>query len=362
MMSTPLLYGSISEVFAERSGVMVTAIEGIFLIGAWAGFAGAYLSGSLLIGILCAILAGILIAALYGWITIYLKQHQVVTGTAINILMLGFCSFFQRVIFGTPTTPLTVKPMPVITIPFLSQIPWIGPLFFTQNILTYLMYFIVPISYFILYKTSIGLTIRSTGENPEAVDVAGINVEKIRFSMVLIAGVIGFVASATLTIEKIEMLKNPAYVPTCSINPVLSCGSVMVTHQASVFGFPNPLMGIAGFAVVIVSGVLAITKVRLPQWYWVGLLIGTVLAAAFVHWLIYQTLYVIGALCPYCMVVWSVTIPLLVVVASIALRPLASNPVAHALYTWRWSIVTLWFTAVILMILVRFWNYWSTLI
>lgn len=179
---------------------------------------------------------------------------------------------------------------------------------------------------------------------------------------VLIAGVIGFVASATLTIEKIEMLKNPAYVPTCSINPVLSCGSVMVTPQASLFGFPNPLLGIAGFVVVIVTGVLAVTKVRLPQWYWVGLLIGTGLGVVFVHWLIYQTLYVIGALCPYCMVVWSVTIPLFVVVASIALRSLAANPVARVLYTWRWSIVTLWYTAVILMILVRFWNYWSTLI
>ena len=191
---------------------------------------------------------------------------------------------------------------------------------------------------------------------------AGGSVRPLSAWWVLIAGVIGFAASATLTIEKIEMLKNPGYVPTCSINPVLSCGSVMVTHQASIFGFPNPLMGIAGFAVVIVTGVLAVTRVRLPQWYWAGMLIGTALAAVFVHWLIYQTLYVIGALCPYCMVVWSVTIPLLVVVASIALRGLAGNPAAHALYTWRWSIVVLWFTAVILMILVRFWNYWSTLI
>jgi len=132
---------------------------------------------------------------------------------------------------------------------------------------------------------------------------AGGSVRPLSAWWVLIAGVIGFAASATLTIEKIEMLKNPGYVPTCSINPVLSCGSVMVTHQASIFGFPNPLMGIAGFAVVIVTGVLAVTRVRLPQWYWVGMLIGTVLAAVFVHWLIYQTLYVIGALCPYCMVV-----------------------------------------------------------
>ncbi|AQT82919.1 hypothetical protein B1R94_18570 [Mycolicibacterium litorale] len=192
--------------------------------------------------------------------------------------------------------------------------------------------------------------------------VAGVTVRPASAWWVLIAGVVGLIASATLTIEKIEMLKNPAYVPSCSINPVLSCGSVMLTHQASVFGFPNPLIGIAGFSVVVVTGVLAVAKIRLPRWYWVGLTIGTALGTVFVHWLIFQTLYRIGALCPYCMVVWSVTIPLLVVAASIALRPLAGNPVARILYTWRWSIVALWFTAVVLMILVRFWNYWSTLI
>jgi uncharacterized membrane protein len=179
---------------------------------------------------------------------------------------------------------------------------------------------------------------------------------------VLIAGVVGLTAAATLTIEKIELLLNPAYVPSCSINPVLSCGSVMVTPQASAFGFPNPLIGIAAFAVVVVTGVLAVAKVRLPQWYWAGLAVGTLLGAVFVHWLIFESLYRIGALCPYCMVVWSVTIPLLVVVSSIALRPLAGNTFARFLYQWRWSLVALWFTALILMILVRFWDYWSTLI
>jgi len=179
---------------------------------------------------------------------------------------------------------------------------------------------------------------------------------------VLIAGIVGLTASATLTIEKISMLKNPAYRPSCSINPVLSCGSVMVTPQASVFGFPNPLIGIAAFAVVVVTGTLAVAKVELPRWYWIGLTVGTGLGSVLVHWLIFQSLYKIGALCPYCMVVWSVTIPLFVVSSTIALRSLAPNPIARALYTWRWSIVALWFTAVVLMILVRFWNYWSTLI
>ncbi|HSS23447.1 MAG TPA: vitamin K epoxide reductase family protein, partial [Mycobacterium sp.] len=144
-----------------------------------------------------------------------------------------------------------------------------------------------------------------------------------------------------------------------------SCGSVMVTPQASLLGFPNPLLGIVGFTVVVVTGVLAVTKVSLPQWYWVGLTVGTLVGAAFVHWLIFQSLYRIGALCPYCMVVWVVTISLLVVVSSIAFRPVLNgrdSVVLSVLFQWRWSIAALWFTAVFLLIMVRFWNYWSTLL
>ncbi|HYB37451.1 MAG TPA: vitamin K epoxide reductase family protein [Mycobacterium sp.] len=182
---------------------------------------------------------------------------------------------------------------------------------------------------------------------------------------VLIAGVIGLFASMTLTVEKIRILANPSYVPSCNLNPVLSCGSVMATPQASVFGFPNPLIGIAAFTVVVVSGILAVTKVPLPQWYWTALAVATAVADVFMHWLIFESLYRIGALCPYCMVVWAVTIPLQVVVASVAFRPARENgesAVAQALYHWRWSITALWFTAVLLLILVRFWDYWSTLI
>ena len=182
---------------------------------------------------------------------------------------------------------------------------------------------------------------------------------------VLIAGVIGLAASMTLTVEKIDLLLNPSYVPTCNINPVVSCGSVMVTPQASVLGFPNSLLGMVGFTVVIVTGVLAVAKVTLPQWYWIGLTVGVLIGAAFVHWLIFQSLYRIGALCPYCMVVWVVTVSLLVVVASIAFRPAPQrrqSGAASVLYQWRWSLAALWFTAVFLLILVRFWSYWSTIL
>ncbi len=182
---------------------------------------------------------------------------------------------------------------------------------------------------------------------------------------VLIAGAIGLLSSMTLTVEKIKLLLNPSYVPSCNFNPIVACGSVMVTPQASVFGFPNPLLGIVGFTVVVVTGVLAVAKVRLPQWYWIGLAVGTLVGAVFVHWLIFQSLYRIGALCPYCMVVWAMTISLLVVVGSIVFRlalERRETGVAQMLYQWRWSIAALWFTAVFLLILARFWDYWSTLI
>jgi len=182
---------------------------------------------------------------------------------------------------------------------------------------------------------------------------------------ILIAGVIGLIASATLTVEKIELLLNPAYVPSCNLNPIVSCGSVMTTPQASALGFPNSLIGIGAFAVVTVTGILAVTKVPLPQWYWVGMTLGTLAGAGFVQWLIYQSIYRIGALCPYCMVVWVATISLLVVVASIAFRPSGEShggAITRELYRWRWSIATIWFTAVFLLILARFWDYWSTLI
>jgi uncharacterized membrane protein len=206
------------------------------------------------------------------------------------------------------------------------------------------------------------VSVTAADTTPAADAPAPVRVRRASAIWILIAGVVGFTAAFTLTVEKIEILINPAYVPSCSINPVLSCGSVMVTQQASLFGFPNPLIGIFAFTVVIVTGVLAIANVPLPQWYWYGLAAGTLLGVVFVHWLIFESLYRIGALCPYCMAVWSVTVPLLVVVASVALRPLAGNAVARIVYQWRWSLVALWFTGLVLLILVRFWNYWSTLL
>jgi ABC-type uncharacterized transport system permease subunit len=206
LMGTPLLYGSLSEVYSERSGVMNTAIEGIFLIGAWAGFVAAYQSGgNLVIGLLAAMGAGLLTAALYGWIVIFLKQQQIVTGVAINILALGICAYFQRVIFGVPVTPLIVEPLQPIAIPLLSDIPIIGPILFDQNILTYSLFVLVPVASFVLFRTSLGLSIRSVGENPQAGDVAGIRVDRLRFMTILFAGVMCGIGGAFYSIGYLGM-------------------------------------------------------------------------------------------------------------------------------------------------------------
>lgn len=122
-------------------------------------------------------------------------------------------------------------------------------------------------------------------------------------------GTIGFASAFILMLEKISVLKDPNYVPTCNINPIIACGSVINTDQASAFGFPNPIIGLFGFAAVLVVGVslLAGMKVAKP-WYWRTFWAGTVFGVGFIHWLFYQSVYVIEALCPYCMVVWVVTL------------------------------------------------------
>ena len=205
-MSTPLILGALGEVVSERSGMMVCAVEGIFLTGAWGGFVGAYLSGgNLLIGFVTAMAVGLLVALLYGFTTIYMGQHQIVMGTAIAILMAGFCTFFYRVIFGTPTSPLKVSTLKTLPLGILADIPVIGPILFNQNIITYITWLLVPLIAYFIFKTAPGLTLRSCGENPEAVDVAGINVRKVRILAVGFAGILGGVAGAFYSLCNVGM-------------------------------------------------------------------------------------------------------------------------------------------------------------
>ena len=212
------------------------------------------------------------------------------------------------------------------------------------------------------------MTVTAPGpvESAESVDRAGVRVRMASAVWVLIAGVVGLAAAATLMVEKLRILENPDYVPSCSINPVLSCGSVMVTPQAEAFGFPNPLIGIVSFTVVVVTGALAIGNVALPRWYWAGLATGTLLGTAFVHWLIFQSLYRIDALCPYCMVVWVVTIPIVWYTTLRNLRTARLGPRLGRLTAlaseYRGVVLAAWYLVIAGLITERFWDYWSTLL
>ncbi|MCK2240598.1 MULTISPECIES: vitamin K epoxide reductase family protein [unclassified Crossiella] len=129
-----------------------------------------------------------------------------------------------------------------------------------------------------------------------------------------IGGLVGLAASFVLTIEKLELLINPNYIPTCTFNAALSCGTVMKSEQAALFGFPNSLLGIAGFSAVTAIGLGLLAGATYRRWFWLGLQAGATLGVIFTHWLIIESLYEIRTLCPYCMVVWAVTIPIFVYV------------------------------------------------
>mgnify|MGYP003810486099 CR=1 FL=1 len=183
-----------------------------------------------------------------------------------------------------------------------------------------------------------------------------------------IGGSIGFLAAFTLTIEKIQMLKDPAFVPSCNLSPLLSCGSVMITDQASVFGFANSLIGITGFAVVVTIGMGLLAGAKYKRWFWLGLQAGTIFGIAFVHWLMYQSIFVIGKLCPYCMVVWSIMLPIFFYTTLYNLR-VSNIKTAGKLKQFsgfvqrhHGDILILWYVLIIGTILVRFWDYWQTLI
>lgn len=178
-----------------------------------------------------------------------------------------------------------------------------------------------------------------------------------------ITGLIGLVAAFVLLVEKIALLTDPTYVPSCSINPVLSCGSIMSTDQAEVFGFPNPILGVAGFTALLTIGVVLLTRASLPGWFWWGIQAGTAFGVVFVHWLIFQSLYRIGALCPYCMIVWVVVITAFVATTTHNARsgrlrlPKGLRDLAH----YGPTVVTLWLVAIAGLITIQFWDYWQTL-
>ena len=178
-----------------------------------------------------------------------------------------------------------------------------------------------------------------------------------------VLALIGLAAAFTLAAEKVHLLEDPSYDLSCNFSPILACGSVMTLEQASAFWFPNPFLGIGAFPVVLTLGVLIAGGVRLPRWTLDGLAIGSLLGVGFVGWLVSQSLYEIGALCPWCMCVWAVTIPIAVWSVLIALRShFPDSEALEAMWDGRFLIVLLGYVLIIVLAGIRFADYWRSLV
>jgi uncharacterized membrane protein len=137
-----------------------------------------------------------------------------------------------------------------------------------------------------------------------------ITLEQVMPWLLIVGGIIGNICSFIISVDKIKLLENPAYRPSCDLNPIVSCGSVMSSHQGSVFGFPNPWLGLAAFSVLVTMGVGILAGARFKRWFWQGLELGIALGLIFAFWLLFESVYRIHALCPYCLTVDVVVITL----------------------------------------------------
>ncbi|MCP3802527.1 vitamin K epoxide reductase family protein [Allokutzneria sp. A3M-2-11 16] len=175
-----------------------------------------------------------------------------------------------------------------------------------------------------------------------------------------VGGVLGTAASFALVVEKFLLLANPFHIPSCTVDAVLSCGSVMRSPQAELFGFPNPVLGVIAFPVVTTLGVVLLAGARLPRWVWLGLQVGATLGVLFVHWLIIQSLYDIRALCPYCMVVWAVTIPVFWYTTVHNLDRGYLGLRTPLLVRFHSTVVTTWLLMIVLLVGQAFWAHWMS--
>lgn len=204
-LATPILMVAIGEVFAERAGILNLGLEGTMLMGALAGFLGAYWAQNLWVGVLCSILVGILFALLMGFMSITAQVNQVVAGLGITILGGGLSTLLFRFSFGLRAMPPQISIFQNIPIPGLSEIPGLGTILFNHNILVYLTMALIPIASFLLYRTRFGLAVRAVGENPNAADSRGIDVSRTRYLAVIIGGALAGLGGGYLAIGNLGL-------------------------------------------------------------------------------------------------------------------------------------------------------------
>ncbi|MDP8950020.1 MAG: ABC transporter permease [Actinomycetota bacterium] len=244
--ATPLIFAALGGLFSERSGVVNIALEGLMLVAAFFGVVGAWASGSALVGLGSALAAGLLFALIHALMCVTFEADQIISGTAINLLALGGTGFLMVVIFGAGGTSPRVSGFETLAVPLLSDIPVVGPALFDQDLLVYLMYVLIPVTFFLVFHTPFGLRLRATGEVPEAVDTAGVSVARMRYYGVALSGLLAALGGAYLSMGLLS-----------AFTEGMTNGRGFIALAALIFGRWNPI-GAAAAALLFGFG-LAVT-------------------------------------------------------------------------------------------------------
>ncbi|HEU0205639.1 MAG TPA: ABC transporter permease [Pseudolysinimonas sp.] len=229
-LATPLIFGSLGGVIGERAGVVNVAIEGQLLFGAFSAALVGSATHSAVVGLLAAIIAGVLVAWVLAVFALRYWVDQVIVGVVLNVLVTGLTNFFYTKLFA-PVPALNYTPrFPKLPIPGLSDIPIIGPVLFRQTIIVYIMYVAVFLTWYMLFKTRWGLRVRSVGEHPQAADTVGINVNRTRFVTVSIAGAVAGIGGAFYTLDSVS-----------SFGKEMTNGAGFIALAAVIFGRWHPI-------------------------------------------------------------------------------------------------------------------------
>jgi general nucleoside transport system permease protein len=203
-LATPYLYAAIGETFSQRSGVLNLGVEGQMLLGAFAAFYVSLKTGSLWLGVLAALLVGALMGLAMAYVTINLQAQQGISGIGFYLFGLGMSDLLFQMLLGKI---VTINGFSKINIPVLSAIPGLGDIFFKQSLLVYGAFLLVPIAWFVLNKTTLGLKIRSVGENPDAADSLGVSVARMRYFTIILGGALSGIAGASLSISLLNVFQ-----------------------------------------------------------------------------------------------------------------------------------------------------------
>jgi simple sugar transport system permease protein len=204
-LATPFLYAAIGETFSQTSGVVNLGVDGVMLIAGFAAFYVALTTGNLWLGLLMAVLVGLLMGLLMSFISVTLKAEQGISGIGLYMFGLGLSSLLLKTMVGTVKTIDGFQP---VRIPGLADIPVIGPILFQNSVPVYGAFLLVPIAWWVLEKTTLGLKIKSVGQNPAAADSLGINVDRIRYFSVCLGSALAGLAGASLSIALVNLFQD----------------------------------------------------------------------------------------------------------------------------------------------------------